>query len=58
MNYMNRLDAWFNAELARYLTDGDTEAFKKAVKDKVLESYRNGQRAKHSERKVEPSPKK
>lgn len=61
MNYMNEIDSW----LTQLLTGpgpqpGETPdewlvRVKKAVKDKVLESYRNGRRAKRSERKVEPA---
>ena len=57
MNYMDKIDAWFSAELAQFIAKRDIEKFRKAVKDKILESYRNGQRAKRSKRKVEPSPK-
>jgi hypothetical protein len=37
MNYMEKVDAWLNELLAEGL--GDAEAFKRAVKDKILESY-------------------
>jgi hypothetical protein len=43
MNYMTKVDAWLNELLAEGLDD--VEAFKKAIKDKILESYRNGQRS-------------
>lgn len=48
MNYMQETDAWVTAVLIG-AEDGESEEqwlarVKKQVKDKVLESYRNGQR--------------
>lgn len=56
MNYIEQVETWFDIELGRYLETEDAEAFWKAVKARILESYRNGQRVKRSARKVEPSP--
>lgn len=42
---MEKLDAWVEDWLNLYESTGDGKAFKKAIKDKVLESYRNGQRS-------------
>ena len=44
-NYMTEVDFWFEMELARYRDEGDAEAFKQAVKAKLLRSYRNGQKS-------------
>jgi hypothetical protein len=62
MNYMKNLDAWLDAEIEKLLditkkrsiADGmeGFAAFKKAVRDKVLESCNNGRRA---ARAAEPS---
>lgn len=67
MNYMKEIDAWLNGEihelyLAMLKKPFDQEmaavvSFKKAVKDKILESYRNGQRSKRSVRKPASAPK-
>jgi hypothetical protein len=55
MNYMTEVDAWFQAELDRFQQTGDKQRFLKALKDKILQSYRNGLRAKRSEKKPESS---
>ena len=52
MNYMEKIDAWFKDLVDRYVADGNDEAFKKAIKEKVLESYRNGQRSRRSKREA------
>jgi len=44
-NYLTEVEEWFERQLAIYLDTGETDVFKKAVKDKILESYRNGKRA-------------
>jgi hypothetical protein len=55
MNYMEKVEAWLDGEIEKLLdscqkkpfTEGmdGFAAFKKAVKDKLLESYRNGQKS-------------
>lgn len=63
MNYMKEIDAWLIEELEKLFDSSIRDihaaenAFKKAVKDKILESYRNGQRSKRSVRKPEASAK-
>jgi hypothetical protein len=64
MAYMEKVDAWLDGEIDKLLdscqkkpfTEGmdGFAAFKKAVKDKLLESYRNGQRSRRSDKKAEP----
>jgi hypothetical protein len=64
MNYMDKIDAWLTQEIQKLLDNWPSRegqegflAFKKEIKDKILESYRNGQRAKRPERKPAASPK-
>ena len=49
MTYFQDLDAWLTAVLVITEDDKDEEAWfarvKKQLKDKILESYRNGQKA-------------
>ena len=52
MNYMEKIDAWLTEEIQKLLDnwpghEGQEgfDAFKRTIKDKILESYRNGQRA-------------
>jgi hypothetical protein len=58
---MTELDAWLTDLLTgRSPQAGETpterlERIKKVLKDKVLESFRNGQRARRPRRKEEPS---
>jgi hypothetical protein len=66
-NYMEKLDAWLNGAIDQLFDAVQNQpapegaagvsAFKKAVKDKVLESYRNGQRSRRS-RLADPSSEK
>ena len=59
-NYMEKLDAWLNELLtgagpqAGETPDEWLARVKKAIKDKVLESFRNGQRSKRSGSDSEP----
>ena len=68
-NYMEKLDAWLNGEIDKFFNAVNSqpydqggmtgfEAFKKAIKDKVLESYRNGQRSRFSKKEKEPTSEK
>ena len=66
-NYMEKLDAWLDAQIDKWAdaingqpesesATAGFEAFKKAMKDKVLESYRNGQRsARRPQKENEPT---
>lgn len=48
-NYMARLDAWSNEHVIAPLLDNGADAIEgaqKAIREKVLESYRNGLKAK------------
>jgi len=52
LNYMEKVDAWLTEEIQKLLDnwpgyEGEEgfNAFKKVIKDKILESYRNGQRS-------------
>lgn len=63
-NYMEELDSWLDQGIARIVESfkepltqfhAEVAAFKKAVKDKVLESYRNGQRSRRSPKENEPA---
>ncbi len=63
MSYFEDLDAWLTAVLIVTEDDEDEEQWfvrvKKQIKDKVLESYRNGQKAgvkPASEEKPEAKP--
>jgi hypothetical protein len=47
-NYMTQLDAWSNEIVVAPLLDNGVEAIErvqKAIREKVLESYRNGMKA-------------
>jgi hypothetical protein len=59
---MEKVDAWLSAEIHKLMDaafkgpyDAGLEAFKEAIKDKVLESYRNGQRSRRSKKETEPT---
>lgn len=48
MNYMKQVDEWLTGlfeELLPVLPEENELRFRKAIKDKVLESFRNGQKA-------------
>ena len=45
MNYMQEIDAWLS-ELLTALPANQLEDAKKQIKDKILESYKNGLKAK------------
>jgi hypothetical protein len=52
LNYMEKVDAWLTEEIQKLLDnwpgyEGQEgfDAFKKVIKDKILESFRNGQRS-------------
>ena len=55
MNYMNKIDAWLEELLGSVEPGVEITDAKKAIKEKILESYRNGQRSGRSEKKTEPS---
>lgn len=67
LNYMEKLDAWLNGEIDKLFDAVRNQpceegmvgfnAFKKAIKDKILESYRNGQRSRRSSRENESTSK-
>ncbi len=45
MSYFSELDAWLNQLFEQLATDEDVARGKDLIKQKVLESFRNGQRA-------------
>lgn len=63
-NYMEELDSFIDQGIARVVESfkepetqfrAEATAFKKAIKDKVLESFRNGQRSRRSKKENEPT---
>ena len=65
LNYMEKVDAWLKGEIDKLYHailqkpfDKSMIAvvdFHKAIKEKILESYRNGQRSRRSTKETEPS---
>lgn len=51
MNYMEKIHAWLEPLVTEFLETGESDVFEKAIKDKILESYRNGQRAERAKSK-------
>jgi hypothetical protein len=45
MSYFSELDAWLDAQIERVQVKSDLYLLKDEIKNKVLESFRNGQRA-------------
>ena len=41
-DYVTKIDAWFNEEIARLLQDGDVAAFKTALEERIIDAYRDG----------------
>lgn len=58
MSYFSELDAWLNELFEQLATDEDVASGKELIKQKVLDSFRNGQRAcpKCNPRRQQPSP--
>ena len=60
---MEKVDAWLTEEIQKLLDNWPAyegaegfDAFKKGIKDKILESYRNGQRsARRPQKENEPT---
>jgi hypothetical protein len=45
MSYMQEIEAWLDGLLVSFLESKDAAGFKRAIKLRLLESYRNGQQA-------------
>jgi hypothetical protein len=45
MSYMQEIDRWLDDLLAEHLPEGNLQSAKRQIREKLLESYRNGQAA-------------
>jgi hypothetical protein len=54
-NYLAEFELWLVRRLKQCMDDENVDAFVKDVSAKMLESYRNGQRSRRLEKKVDSS---
>jgi hypothetical protein len=56
MSYMQEIDRWLDDLLADHLPEGNLQSAKRHIREKLLESYRNGQAAGQSSAPRESRP--